>query len=198
MITRTTSTLLEGLHDPANQDVWQEFDARYRPVLVAFGRRLGLATEDAADAAQEALLRFVKSYRGGKYQRRRGRLSSWLIGIAQHCIADQLRRRAGQREQRGVSALADLPNRDRLAEIWQAECEQEILRQALRALHEETRTDEQTIRAFELLAIEHLPPADVAARLGMTLNDVYLAKHRCLKRLRALVTTLTAAYEADD
>ena len=195
MLTRTTTAMLQDLTDPANEEAWRAFDGRFRPILVAFGRRLGLPEEDAADAAQETLARVVRSYRAGKYDRERGRLHSWIVGIARNCIMDLHQQRAARREQRGVSAIVDLPGRDRLAEVWNEQCEQEILQQALSTLREETKTEAQTIRAFELIAFQQQPPGDVASELGMTLNDVYLAKHRCLKRLRGLVEELNAAYE---
>ena len=84
MFTLTTTQLLEGLADPANQAVWQVFDARYRPVLLAFARRLDLSAEDAADVAQEALTRFMTALREGRFDRDRGRLRSWMVGIARH------------------------------------------------------------------------------------------------------------------
>ncbi len=197
MITRTTTAMLEDLTDSTNDQAWREFDARFRPILIAFARKLGLGDADAADVAQETLARVVKSYRAGKYDRTRGRLHSWIVGIAQHCIHDHRATGAARREQRGVSAIIDLPQRDRLAELWDQQCEREILQQALRTLGTETRTDARTIRAFELFALRHQPPEEVARDLGMTTNDVYLAKHRCLKRLRAIVADLNVAYEVN-
>jgi len=40
--TQTTTKLLEELKDEANADAWNEFDTRYRPILIGFARRLGL------------------------------------------------------------------------------------------------------------------------------------------------------------
>jgi RNA polymerase sigma factor (sigma-70 family) len=197
MDLETTTALLDDLRDPGNGEVWGLFDARYRPVLIAFGRRFGLTRDDAADAAQETLLRFVQSYRAGKYERARGRLSSWVIGIARNCIIDQIRSRAARREQDGASALAELPEQDQLARVWEDECQRHILQEALRRLRGETRIDAQTLRAFESLALRELEPAEVARQLDMSLNEVYLAKHRCLKRLRPIVTTLASAYATD-
>ena len=197
MITRTTTAMLEDLTDSTNQQAWREFDGRYRPILVAFSRRLGLHDADAADIAQETLARVVKSYRAGRYDRSRGRLHSWIVGIAQNCIYDHQKADSARREQRGVSAIMDLPGRDQLTELWNQQCEQEILQQALEMLKEETRTDARTIRAFELFALRHQPPDEVARELGLAVNDVYLAKHRCLKRLRAIVVELNVAFEVN-
>ncbi|MHC4416667.1 MAG: RNA polymerase sigma factor [Planctomycetota bacterium] len=195
MQTRTTTALLAELADPANEAIWREFDARFRPILVGFGRRLGLPAEDAADVAQETLARFVMSYRAGKYDRSRGRLRSWIIGIARHCISDLRQSDAARRHRRGHSALIDLPDEATMAEVWDAECEQEILRQGMTELRRETKTDTRTIRVFEMLAFDGRRPAEVAGELSITMNDVYLAKHRCLKRLRTIIGRLDELYE---
>lgn len=194
--TQTTSLLLEGLHDEANQAVWTEFDQRYRGIIEAFARRLGLSDADAADAAQETLLRFVREYRAGKYDRSRGRLRSWIIGIARHSIGD-LRRRGGRPGGRGSSAIAELPDDERLSAIWDAECRDVLLRRALDALRTESRIEPRTLRAFELVAFEQQPPAAVAESLGMTASDVYVAKHRVLERLREVAADLQQAWELD-
>ncbi len=195
MLAKTTTTLLEGLVDRTDDEAWRAFDARYRPIIVGFARRLGLREEDAADAAQETLVRFVKEYRAGRYDRGRGRLRSWIIGMAKHCIADLLRRRVARREQRGISAVVDWPDEDQLARLWEAESQQAVLACGLRDLRTQTKIDPRTLQAFELLALDGRTPADVAQAMGMTRNDVYLAKHRCLTRLREVLATLTEAYE---
>ena len=193
--TTTTSVLLEGLHDPANDSVWREFDGRYRPIIVGFAQRLGLTPADAADAAQETMVQFLRDYRAGKYERGRGRLRSWIIGIARHRVADLHRRKAARKEWRGVSAIAELPDEQGLTEIWDAECQRAILAAAFAELEGQSRLNARTIQAFKLQAVDQTPPAEIAATLGMSLRAVYLAKHRCLGRLREIMSTLTAAYE---
>ena len=198
MLTRTTTAMLDDLLDPANELVWQQFDERYRPILIAFARRLDLQPEDAADAAQETLRRFALPYRDGRYERERGRLRSWLVGIARNCILD-LRHQAGARpEPQSMTAIGRLPDDAQLTTIWDDERDREILRQALDALHTETKIDPRTVGAFELVAVRQRPPSAVAAELNMSLNDIYLAKHRCLRRLRVLVDELTTAFERDN
>ncbi len=194
MLTRTTTAMLEALLDPADDEVWRDFDHRYRPILVAFARRLGLPAEDAADAAQETLTRFVRSYRDGKYDRDRGRLRSWIIGIARHCVYDIHQRRATD-PKRGMSAISELPDESTINAMWDEEYEHEILRQGISELRQQTRTEEGTIRAFEMLAFDDRTPAEVAEELSISVNDVYLAKHRCLKRLREILSHLKHLYE---
>ncbi|MEW6747118.1 MAG: RNA polymerase sigma factor [Planctomycetota bacterium] len=190
MLTTTSTILLQGLSDPANDAAWGEFVGRYFPVIVAFARKLGLDPDDAADSAQETLARFVRDYRAGKYDRERGRLRSWIFAIARSCVADSQRSSAARRQWRGESALADFPAEDTLAELWEAQWRAEILRQGIAELRETTKTDPQTVRVLELLALEQRPAAEVAAQLEMTVGAVYVAKHRALERLRAIVLRL--------
>lgn len=188
--TTTATVLLEGLLDCANKEAWREFDARYRPIIIGFARKLGLGDEDAADAAQETLVRFLIGYRDGQYDRRRGRLRSWLIGIVRCCVADLKRARVARRERRGISAIADLPDDNQLTAIWDREHRGAILRQAVAELRDSTRLNDRTIRAFELYALKQQPAEQVARGLGLTLHDVYMAKNRVAERLRAILTRL--------
>ncbi len=94
---KTTTALLEALHDPACEQVWQEFDGRYRPVIIALALHLGLRHDEASEVAQETLSQFVRDYLAGRYDRGRGRLRSWILGIARHRILDVQRHRQRRR-----------------------------------------------------------------------------------------------------
>ena len=100
-LSKTTTAMLQALHDPHDVATWQEFDTRYRPVLIGFARNFGLDDADAADVAQDTLTRFLEQYRDGRYERERGRLGAWLVGIARYRILD-LRRKHGRRCALGV------------------------------------------------------------------------------------------------
>lgn len=190
----TSTALLEGLYDAANHEIWREFDCRFRPVLVSFGRRLGLHAQDAADLAQETLLQFVRDYRAGKYDRSRGRLGAWLMGIARHRLQDARRAKLARREVRGESAIVTISDDSDLEAAWDAECRQAILEEALRELAESSRVTRQTWAAFRLHVVEQIPVEEVARRLGTTIKAVYLAKHRYLRRLREAVEVMNERY----
>lgn len=195
MPSRTTTAILDALADVANTQAWVQFDARYRPILIAFGHRLGLNRNDAEEVAQEALSRFVVAYQNGRYDRERGRLHSWLIGIARHCILDL---RTGRPTPAPAGSMLDrLPTERAMTVLLEAECEREILRLSLARLRATTQTEEKTIRAFELL-LSRCTPTTVAAQLGMSVDEVYVAKHRCLRRLRPIVAEIEGEYELED
>ena len=71
-----------------------------------------------------------------------------------------------------------------------AEWRAALLRHAFVELRSSTRSDEKTLRALELLALGGKSAPEVASELGMPVAAVHLAKHRGLKRLRAILETL--------
>ncbi|MBL8843668.1 MAG: sigma-70 family RNA polymerase sigma factor [Planctomycetes bacterium] len=186
----TNSVLLAGLADPANAAVWSEFDGRFRPLLVAFAERLRFGSSDADELAQRVLVRFAEEYRAGRYERGRGRLRSWLFGIARMCAAEQRREQARFRAARGESALDALPDDTDAEPFFEQEWRRAMVRAAFAELRSATRSDERTVRVVELLALEQRPVEEVAATLGMSVGAVYTAKHRGLARLRTILERL--------
>lgn len=195
MLTRTTTQLLESLQDPSNEGIWQQFDDRFRPVLEAFARSLGLVEEDAAEVAQLTLVQFSADYRAGRYDRTRGRLSSWMLGIARNRIADVGRLRQRQRLNRGESALVALPDDATMTQAWETARRRVIFARALDVLRNDSRMGDRTIKAFELCAIRNAPAETAAQECGMTVAEVYVAKNRAIKKLREIVAELTMEFD---
>lgn len=195
--TVTSTLLLNGLADRGNARAWGEIDARYRPVLAGFARGLGLTDEDAADVAQQALAEFARDFMAGRYQRGKGRLSSWLMGIAHHRAIDAIRARARRKEWAGESAIIDRADPARLTQTWDNSQRQAILAEAMRQLRESSRMADKTIRAFELVGLQNVPAEEAARECGMAVDEVYVAKNRVTKRLREIVAEITEAYEED-
>ena len=78
----TTTAFLHALKQPGDNEAWRRFVQRFRQPVVRYAERGGLKTNAAEDLAQEVLLTFVESWRDGRYDPSKGRLSSWLFGIA--------------------------------------------------------------------------------------------------------------------
>ena len=193
---RTTTTLLDGLHDHANEVAWGLIDQRYRPVVSGFARRFGVGANEADEIAQRTLAEFVSAYRAGRYDRTKGRLSSWILGIAHHTILHTFR--DGQRAaQIGAGELADLSDESMMHSIWIDERDRQIFAQAMAILRRESAQDERTMEAFELAALRGVPPIEVARRCRMSVEQVYVAKNRVTRKLRDLVRDITAAFEDD-
>lgn len=194
-LDRTTTALLSGLFDPRNAAVWEAFDRRYRPILLGFVRNCGVRESEAAEIAQETIVRFVEEYREGKYDRSRGRLGAWLVTIARYRVLDMRRRAGTAKLERGESAIVDLDDDRSVGAAYEAERRQALLREALEELRTRSRTDPKTVQAFEMLVYHGLAPQVVAEQMGMSTHDVYLAKSRVAAKLREIVIRLESEYE---
>lgn len=53
-----------------------------------------------------------------------------------------------------------------------------------------SRMTERTLDAFDLVVVRGVTPSVAAKELGLSVSDVYVAKHRVTKHLSALVTRL--------
>jgi RNA polymerase sigma-70 factor, ECF subfamily len=190
LTTATSTSLLEGLRDPANETVWRAYVERYRPLIVRYAQRIGVPAGEAEDVAQTSLLEFSAALIAGKYDRERGRLRGWMFGIV-HRQVSRWRERVKPREvpAADASALGDALNSlaapDEFERAWEDEWRQAVLRQCLDEVRREVQPT--TLRAFERFVFDEVPANQVAAELGITPNAVFGAKRRILERVRALM-----------
>jgi RNA polymerase sigma-70 factor (ECF subfamily) len=185
----TTTQVLEDLKAPDNDELaWQRFCEHFNPVVVNFARRLGLSTTDAEDAAQEAMLAFLKAFRSGKYQREKGRLSNWLFGVARRVILNFRRAQPLERliaDKTTATSFWDMIQDDgNIKHSWEMEWKRMVLTKCLEQARREL--DPKVFKAFELYALSDTPVDKVAQRFSMSRNAVYIAKSRVLSRLRQL------------
>ena len=184
----TTSTILHDLRDFGNASAWNRFVARFRPPLLTFAERAGLSASDAQDLAQEALAAFADSFRGGNYDRDKGRLGSWLFGIAYNHILR--RRRRFQRDQGATKANTDttfwagVPDEQSATALWEREWEASLVRQCVE--HARNEFPPLTFGAFELVVLGDRPPRIAAKEMNLPVKTVYDAKYRVLQRVREL------------
>jgi RNA polymerase sigma-70 factor (ECF subfamily) len=188
----TTTLILEGLANSENSQAWSGFVGYFKPILVGFARKSGLNQQAAEDFAQQALLEFFKSYRTGRYDREKGRLSHWLFGIARKVLSQTFRRSKPEKVatdlQRSTSDSQPLENfadPSAAEDLWQQQWEKMVMQICMDRARKEF--DEKTFAAFEMYALQDLEPTEVAKRLGLSRNAVYIAKSRILSRLRELI-----------
>lgn len=190
----TNTTLLQGLKDADNRTVWRQYVERYRPLILRYAARLGAPEAEAEDIAQATLLAFSTAYRQGKYDRDRGRLSAWLFGIARNEVLAWNRARSKRplAATDGDGRIHAMVAEDELAKLWQREWQDSIVAECLKLVRCEVKPE--TLRAFELFALEERPADEVGAELGMTPNAVFGAKRRVLQRVRELMPLVEEAW----
>lgn len=148
---------------------------RLAPVVRAFARRR-LRNRDAVEEfAQDALLLMVEALREGRIEQPE-RLGGFVLGICKNLAFD----RARQRERR--KALWDLYG----SALEQVSAEA-VERDSYDIAHLEDCLSQMSKRSRELLRlgyIESLPHDDVAERLGISLANARVLRHRTLSSLR--------------
>ena len=183
----TTTIMLERLHE-AQDSAWEELASHFRAPVQAFALRLGLSHAAAEDVVQSTMLAFLRAYRDGRYDKRRGRLSSWLFGIAYREALRSIRDGARERQAPGAAGrttfFSGQPDDDLAQRTWADEWDRHVLDRCMEQARAEV--EPRTFEAFELAAIRSVPAGQVGAELGMSPNAVFVAKHRVLKRIAQL------------
>jgi RNA polymerase sigma-70 factor (ECF subfamily) len=188
----TRLSLLLRVRDPADVDAWEVFVDVYGPMVYAHCRGKGLTHEDAEDVTQNVFARVLQSIRTFEYKRELGRFRDWLGTIVRHEIHRFLHKNRPQAGRGGDGPDDPI----RLVEAreeetsWASDFNAHILQRALSRCQPHFRPD--TWRAFSRVWIENCPVPDVAREMDRTIDWVYIAKSRVLKRLWHEVLELAA------
>jgi RNA polymerase sigma-70 factor (ECF subfamily) len=180
---KTSITLLERLRQPGSkhwEEGWARFVDLYTPLLVSWARRWAPVGCDPRDLVQElftVLVRELPRFQYNSGQRFRG----WLFIVARNCCSDCLQRL--RREPAGSDgALERVTEPDNVEEFREAEYRSYLVSRALALMQADFQPT--TWKACWETVVEGRPPEEVAGELGITVNAVYVAKARVLRRLR--------------
>ncbi len=190
MTTATSTTLLAGLHDGCER-AWRRIVERYRPCIVRFAVRIGLDPEDSQDAAQQTLIAFHRSYAAGDYDREKGRLRTWLFAIARNQTVSLIRRRERRcdvhihQPSDQTDFFARVAEESSWESVWEEEWQDAMLRQCLAEV--QGVFDAKTLDLFWRYAYRGEPAEEVAREQNVSVNAVYLARHRVLNRIRTIL-----------
>ena len=179
----TSLTLLERLREPRNDAAWDRFVSLYSPLLFAFARRAGMNDNDAADVVQDVFLVLMAELPRFEYDAARKNFRGWLKTITVHKCRERQRRRASAMAQGGEDGgLSDVADDVTVEAFWEDEYQKQLVARALEIMQAEF--EPTTWQACWQTTVEDRPAVDVAAELGITLNAVYVARSRVLRRLR--------------
>jgi RNA polymerase sigma-70 factor, ECF subfamily len=174
----TSISLLQRLRQTGDQEAWRRFVHLYTPLLYYWARRTGLAADETSDLVQEVLLVLVQKLPEFTYDPQRS-FRGWLRTITLNKWRERCRRASLPVDSAGLSDVADPGERDAFDE---AEYRQHVVKQALQLMQAEF--EPTTWRACREYVVSGRPAADVAAELGVSVDVVYGAKSRVLRRLR--------------
>ncbi len=176
----TSVSLLERLKQPEAHKAWARFVNLYTPLLFYWARRLGLQEPDAADLVQDVFALLVVKLPEFNYKRDQS-FRGWLRRVLYNKWRKQ-KSRPGAPATAGAGLLSGLAGPDQAADLDEAEFRQQVTVRALQLMQEEFQP--ATWKACWETAVCGRSAAEVARELGVSVNAVYLARGRVLRRLR--------------
>ncbi len=195
----TRRSLLTRLKDWEDQDGWREFFDTYWRLIFSVARRAGLNEAEAQDVVQETFVVVAKQMPGFRYDPARGSFKAWLHTVIRGRLSRHWRKArqhpaaaatAGDDDMAEESAAEAPPEFDA---IWQSEWEQNLLDAALRRV--QAKVSARQFLLFSLAVFKGVSVATIRERYDVSLAQVYLAKHRVGRLLKAELAKLRA--EAD-
>jgi RNA polymerase sigma-70 factor (ECF subfamily) len=183
------STLLVRLRDQ-QPEAWVRLTYLFGPLVYGWCRRAGLSPPDAADVTQDTFRSVAMGLSRFRRDRSGDSFRGWLATITRNRIRDFFRRVAQRPKGKGGSdfqqLLENLPDSEadsdpEFAGDWESQ-RRSLLHRSLELVQAEFESN--TWKAFWRTTIDTAAPEAVAAELGLSVNAVYKAKSRVLRRLR--------------
>lgn len=195
----TSASLLGRLRaSPAPAAAWDDFVRVYGTPVHRWCREHGLQPADAADVAQEVLVRFWRQAARFRYEPGstfRGYLRSIVDGAVADWYAAQRKASSGVGRIRPLEDLSRRPARLDLAARLEEAFDTELMALAMRDVRARVRP--HTWRAFHRQVFDQCSGVDVAAELGVDVNVVYVARHKVTRMIRETVRRLEGADDSN-
>lgn len=178
-MSETRESLLGRVRNLDDRTSWEEFDGIYRPLLTGYALARGLTSDEAEEVAQQCLTSIVTQIQS--FERRVG-FRGWLRSMIDHKVDDHLRTRIRMRGGRTRDFDREQASEANPALQFERQWNKTHLLCCLNEVRHEVAP--VTFEAFELYVLREWPVLRIADRLGMTPNQVYVAKHRIMDRLK--------------
>jgi len=192
----TRATLIQRLKDLQDDLSWQDFFDTYWKLIYNVALKGGLNETEAQEVVQETMISVARHMPGFEYDPAVGSFKAWLLTMTRWRISDQLRKRRhlpGQahdptHEQTGgghaVENIVD-PASTEMEKVWEDEWRQNLLEVALANV--KRRLDPQKYQVFDLYTNKRWPAEKVASTFRITVDQVYMARHRITELIRSEV-----------
>lgn len=184
----TSATFIARLARGASQAEWYQFLARYGEPILSIARRHGLQQADCDDVLQDSMIEVTRSMKG--FDSSRGRFRNYLRQIVLRVTYRKVRQKYAESGQQPLDEHRIVGTRRLLAcehgeDVWEDEWRRYHVRQALRTI--ESEFSELNRTAFMMCTAHGQSPQHVAELLGISVDQVYQAKSRILRRLHAVI-----------
>jgi RNA polymerase sigma-70 factor (ECF subfamily) len=194
----TRKSLLTRLRNWDDQEGWREFFDIYWKFIYSVAVKAGLSDAEAQDVVQETVIAVARKMRRFHYDPAVGSFKAWLILNVRSRIADYLRKKSADKRpgeplpgpETGTGLLERIPEASpgQFDAMWEQEWEKNLLDAALERV--QSRISAKQFLIFDLYALKQVPVSTITRSLGVNAAQVYLAKHRVSRLLKAEVQKL--------
>lgn len=184
---RTRKSLIERLKDWEDQKSWDEFYKTYWRLIYSVAIKSGLRNDEAFDAVQETIICIAKQQQVGKYDPEQGSFKAWLMNMTRWRIADQFRKRKkdtampptlsddDSRRTASLDRFED-PKGPEIEKVWDAEWNRNLTERGMEIV--KGRVSPKQFQIFDCYVVKGWDANKVKTELGVSIAQVYLAKHR--------------------
>src|SRR5262245_19669372 len=198
--TGTRRSLLARLKSWDDSEGWREFFDRYGKLIYRFAMQAGLRDAESQDVVQETLLAVAKQMPGFRYDPVKGSFRRWLFNQTRWRIADAFRKRqraelvqaASDDSSTGTAEMERIPDAsaEPLEAAWDSEWRENQLARSLERV--KPNVSERQYQMFHLFAIQGWSMAEIVRTLKVNRAQVYMAKMRVSKLVKAELAALEA------
>jgi len=187
----TRASLLKRLPNLEDQASWNEFFNIYWKLIYGVARKAGLTDVEAQDVVQETMVSVIKHIPTFKYDPAIGTFKAWLLNMTRWRILDQLRKRLPVSNKKSkddstvrTSMLEKVidPKSEDLNTAWNKDWEQTLFEGARAKVKK--RVDPQKFQIFDCYVRKEWPAEKVATIFGVSVEQVYMVKHRVMEMIR--------------
>jgi RNA polymerase sigma factor (sigma-70 family) len=196
----TRRSLVDRLANWDDRKRWQEFFDTYWKLIYSAARKSGLTDAEAQEVVQETIITVAKKIDKLRYDPAIGSFKGWLLNITRWRIADQFRKRQPADKQRARSSddrqtatierVADSRAVD-LDALWEKEWQENLFAAAITRVKK--KVDPKQFQLFDCYVRKEWPAQKVAAELGVSVGQVYLARHRVSALLKKEIKNIERA-----
>jgi len=189
----TRATLINRLKNWQDQASWQDFFDTYWKLIYGLARKFGLNEEDAQDVVQDTMVCVAQQMPNFQYDPKIGSFKSWLRTLIRWRIADHVRKRGPAAtvplqpdpENGDDFALRELPdkNNQTMDQLYEQEWQKNLLDAAIAKV--KRKIDPQKYQIFDCYVNKEWTPEKVAATFKISVDQVYLAKHRITEMIKS-------------
>ena len=190
----THQTLIQRAQNPDDASAWDDFVKYYENFIKMVLNKSNIPFSDADDLVQDILLKVWKGLPGYEYRREKARFRTWLGTIVRNTVINHIakvKRKGGQKFELLENKVQSFNETD-IEKVIEEEWVEYLTNYAMDKI--ETVFSGQTIEVFKL-SLEGLSGKQIAEKLGLTEESVFVLRSRVKSRLKKEINRLRSEIE---